>query len=279
MEDTALLVPSQHCRVQRVWCECRLPLHRGSRHLVTKGQRRRHQKACLKQHIPFTDIEATHADHAALPDRDRRYSDIYNNATSDLDTTSESQDSHERDIPMHYSLNEDDTPNIADWLDDIGNDDGNGYEGLGTSTYDMEIRALDMFDAFVGTPRARLKKMRKAISKHYGVNIGDPVRKGRNAINDLLGDVITPISIHCCSDGCVAYTGRLLSALQCPSCGKSRFNQGGQPVYCFQYIPLLPRLRLQYSDAARSKQLTSYRASFDPTQADNGDREDVFNSS
>jgi hypothetical protein len=30
-----------------------------------------------------------------------------------------------------------------------------------------------MFDAFISTLRVRVKKMRKAITKHYSVNIGN----------------------------------------------------------------------------------------------------------
>jgi len=253
---------------RRVWCECRLPLHKGSRHRITRKQKRRHQEACLNEHIPFTDLEAELADKAAS-------SNHAYDTTSNSDVDSNTQNPH--DLHIHQGQEEtDDIPNVADWLEDITAVDTDTDRGFETSTHDLELRALDMFDAFIGTPRARVKKIRKAITKHYGVDIGDPIRKGRNAVDDLLGDVITPIHLPCCSDGCVAYTGRLSAASQCPSCGKDRFNQDGRAVYSFQYIPLLPRLRLQYSDAGRSKQLTSYRASFDPAWPDNGHRDDVF---
>jgi hypothetical protein len=69
-----------------------------------------------------------------------------------------------------------------------------------------------MFNTFVSTLRARVKKMHKAITKHYSVNIGNLIQKGYQAINNLLRDVITLITIPCCSNSCVAYTSRLLAA-------------------------------------------------------------------
>jgi hypothetical protein len=64
-----------------------------------------------------------------------------------------------------------------------------------------------MFDAFDGTPRAKVEKMRQAIAKHYGVDIGNPTRKGRQVLDDMLGDIVKPVNFDCCADGCVAFTG------------------------------------------------------------------------
>jgi hypothetical protein len=151
-----------------------------------------------------------------------------------------------------------------------------GEADLNSSAYDPDTTVLEMFDAFDGTPRAKVEKIRQAIAKHYGVDIGNPTRKGRQVLDNMLGDIFEPVNIDCCADGCVAFTGRLLHAATCPSCGKGRYNTDGQPNYWFQYIPLLPRLRLQYSSARRSQELSLYRASFDPAQPDNGHRNDVL---
>jgi hypothetical protein len=90
-----------------------------------------------------------------------------------------------------------------------------------------------MFNAFVSTLRARVKKMRKAITKHYSVNISDLIQKGCQAVDNLLRDVITLITILYCSNSCIAYTSRLLAASQCLSCSKQRFNQDRNVVYSF----------------------------------------------
>ena len=260
---------SRHTR--RVWCECRLPLHRGSRHYITSKQKRHHQRACREQHIPFTDLEAELVQETALPIHPQEtHDDISSNSDTEI------SNHYLHDVNIQQSPDEDDYPNVADWLEDMTAAGPDSDWDFGISAHDLDTRALDMFDAFVGTPRAKVEKMRQAITKHYCVDIGNPTRTGRRTIDDMLGDIIEPIHLHCCADGCVAYTGRLLAAAHCPSCGKRRYNFDGEPSYSFQYIPLLPRLRLQYSDTKRSQQLTSYRTSFDPSQPDNGHRNDVF---
>jgi hypothetical protein len=109
-------------------------------------------------------------------------------------------------------------------LDDITavNTDNNG--GLEISAHDLDSRALDMFDAFIGTLRARVKKIREAITKHYGVDIGDPTRTGRRAIDNLLRDIVVPMNLPCCADGCVAFTSRLQAASDCLSCRKHQYS-------------------------------------------------------
>jgi hypothetical protein len=230
-----------------------------------------HQRECHRIGVPFTDLEAENA----------QASNAHVNNHNVHSTPSEASD----DVVEGRGLNhvdmeqiaddddDDDYPNIADWIADAT---AGGEVDLGSPAHDTDTSVLDMFDAFDGTPRAKVEKMRQAINKHYGVDIGNPTRKGRQVLDDMLGDIVKPVNFDCCADGCVAFTGRLLSAASCPSCGKGRYNVDGQPNYWFQYIPLIPRLRLQYSNAKRSQGLSSHRASFDPAQPDSGHRNDVL---
>jgi hypothetical protein len=77
-----------------------------------------------------------------------------------------------------------------------------------------------MFNAFVGTPREKVKKMRQAISKHYCINISNPTRTRRALLKDTVRDVITLKYFNCCADSCVAFTGRLVAASAYLSCRK-----------------------------------------------------------
>jgi hypothetical protein len=52
---------------------------------------------------------------------------------------------------------DDDYPNIADWMADATAD---GEADLNSSAYDLDTTVLEMFDAFDGTPRAKVEKMR-----------------------------------------------------------------------------------------------------------------------
>jgi hypothetical protein len=253
-----------------MWCKCQLPLHRGSRHLITSGQFKRHRESCRRLNLPFTEIEAVARQRSHTRAND---DDTLDSLSDDSNAATQRNGLYQSDVEQ--VTDDDDYPDIADWIGDNANNEDSELDPS-TRGYGTDARALDMFDAFYGTPRAKVVKMRQAILKHHEVDIGDPIRAGRQAIEDIIGDLVKPIYLHCCADGCVAYTGRLLAATCCPSCGKRRYNTKGEPNYRFQYIPLLPRLRLQYSNAERSQELSSYRASFNPAGPNDGHCNDVF---
>jgi hypothetical protein len=232
----------------KVWCECHLPLHRGAAHSITRQQKKRHQLLCLEQRIPFTDYEARQRP-ASLYDENLHASNL------DLDDL--------------QSADEEDQPHISDWLEDItteAEDDSNS----------LYLESLEMLDAFTGIPRGQMEKIRNVLNVYYDVDIGNPTQTGHRILNEVVGDMLQPQFWDCCADGCVAYTGRLHAATACPICYKRRYNDDEEPRYTFQYLPLVPRLRLQYNHSARSNQLSSYRATFDPSQPDDGTRQDVF---
>ena len=54
---------------------------------------------------------------------------------------------------------DDDYPDIADWIGDNANNEDSELDPS-TRGYSTDARALDMFDAFYGTPRAKVVKMR-----------------------------------------------------------------------------------------------------------------------
>jgi hypothetical protein len=76
---------------------------------------------------------------------------------------------------MHQDQEEDNVyiPNVIDWLEDITAVNTNINRGFKTAADNLEFKALEMFNAFVSTLRARVKKMCEAITKHYSVDIGD----------------------------------------------------------------------------------------------------------
>jgi hypothetical protein len=248
---------------QKVWCECRLRLHRGSAHYITRKQKKRHLEACREQRIPFTDEEASTARES-----------IQDESLHAGDSTLTDEESSSNDVYLRLQIvepgsDEEDQPDISDWIEDTAA--ASGEEGS-----DVYIQSLDMLDAFRGTPRGQLQRIRNVLTTYYGADIGDPIRTGQRILNEVVGDLIQPQFLDCCADGCVAYTGRLLTASACPVCSKRRYNEDRQSMYAFQYLPLMPRLRLQYSHPARSSELSSYRATFDPSQPDDGTRGDIF---
>jgi Transposase family tnp2 len=77
--------------------------------------------------------------------------------------------------------------------------------------------------------------------------------------------------IDCCRDSCIAFTGKYADATECPYCQQERFQDTDRkkPWKTALYIPLVPRLRLQYRDAARAEVLTGYRQSLEQSGSTN----------
>jgi hypothetical protein len=258
--------PGPRCRdAHTVWCECHLPLYRGAGHEITRRQKRRHRRVCLEQHVPFTTDEANNTAESVPHENLHDASSVTHGTSTDVNLDTDTND-------VQSGPDDDDRPYIADWMEDIAAVESEDI-------YEPLAQDLAMFDAFTGTPREKLKRMRTALRTYYDVDIGDPTQTGHKALDEAVGDFIRSEELECCSDGCVAYTGRLLNEVVCPTCGKARYDHQGRPRYTFQYIPLIPRLQLQYNHAARSEQLSSYRATFDPARPDDGSRNDVLDGS
>jgi hypothetical protein len=95
-----------------------------------------------------------------------------------------------------------------------------GKADLNSLAYNLDITVLKMFNAFNRTLRAKVEKMRQAIAKHYGVNISNPTRKGRQILDNILGDIFKLVNINYYANRCIAFTSRLLHAAIYLSCRK-----------------------------------------------------------
>ena len=75
--------------------------------------------------------------------------------------------------------------------------------------------------------------------------------------------------IDCCRDNCIAFTGEYADKAECPYCQQDRFQDPDhkKPWKTALYIPLVPRLRLQYRNAARAEVLTGYRQSLEQSES------------
>lgn len=72
---------------------------------------------------------------------------------------------------------------------------------------------------------------------------------------------IESVNVDCCTNSCIAYTGTYETLDSCPYCNEPRLNDKAKPRKRFNTIPLIPRLKLQYSNAERSHELR-YRAEY-----------------
>lgn len=73
-------------------------------------------------------------------------------------------------------------------------------------------------------------------------------------------------SYDCCINSCYCFVNTNLTHCPKPSCGHPRWKENPEnpgapktPYKTFDYLPLIPRLKLQYSDRRRAKVLMSYR--------------------
>jgi hypothetical protein len=86
-------------------------------------------------------------------------------------------------------------------------------------------------------------------------------------------------AIDCCFNSCIAFTGKYSDVQECPFCKEPRKHPtSGRPRKQFIYIPLAPRLRLQYENPERARVLKSYRKHLLESNETNGTRQfrDVF---
>ena len=58
------------------------------------------------------------------------------------------------------------------------------------------MRALEMFDIFIGTPRKK-NRMRQVISKHY--DVGGPIQIGQKFLQDKAGYAVQSVYLGCCA--------------------------------------------------------------------------------
>ena len=167
----------------------------------------------------------------------------------------------------------DDMPDITHWLHDTTTSDEDNLEMLSDDFYALK---LAMFNAFLGTPREKMKKMRAAIHKSYNIDIGDPTRYGPQLLDEIVGDSINSIRIDCCISKCMAYTGQFTLLTACPTCNTKRYDSTGEPRCVFHYIPLQHRLKIQFGNPLRSRQLSTYRSKFKTSSLSRSNRNDVF---
>lgn len=62
----------------------------------------------------------------------------------------------------------------------------------------------------------------------------------------------------CCVNSCVCYTtAELLTAVTCPKCQSDRYDKDGHPIALFLYLPVIPRLLLQYAIPQTAQSFTT----------------------
>lgn len=81
----------------------------------------------------------------------------------------------------------------------------------------------------------------------------------KKKLSDLVN--LEYISIDICVNSCHAFVDNMLEKTSCIICGENRYDNLGKPQKSAFYFPLIPRLKMQYADPIRAKEL-KYRANY-----------------
>jgi hypothetical protein len=105
------------------------------------------------------------------------------------------------------------------------------------------------------TTRESYNDLRATLAESFGF---DSEYKALELLANLSG--LKPIPYHCCTNSCIAYTGKYASLTICPFCQEPRYfdNAKQTPCYKFLYIPLIPQLKSIFANPTY-RDLCAYR--------------------
>ena len=241
----------------RVYCTCFLRPHRGSQHIVRRDCYYEHFTRCRIENVPFTAAETFEWEQEL--DTAGWASPVLSIAETEYETELELElEMHEDEywpvtegplvfLPVHIDVQ------VADRLKAL-RDDPITEEYV----YEHHLK-IDLYKSFFGTTREQRSNIRNMLSEHYEVQIGEPVLDGQNYLDSMFTGLLEPQWLNCCPDGHMAFTGNYFNAPSCLHCNTKQYLDSGKPASQWQYIPLIPRLAIQYQSDTRSRQLTAYR--------------------
>jgi hypothetical protein len=96
--------------------------------------------------------------------------------------------------------------------------------------------------------------------------------KVKKYLKEITG--LNPVFYHMCENSCICYTGKYESYKICPICNSTRLDTRGKAKKVMPYLSVKDRLKLQYNDANRAKELY-YRHEY-ITDKDDDDLNDIF---
>lgn len=96
--------------------------------------------------------------------------------------------------------------------------------------------------------------------------------KVKKYLKEITG--LIPVFYDMCENSCICYTGKYESCRICPICNSTRLDTRGKAKKVMPYLSVKDRLKLQFNDANRAKELY-YRHEY-ITDKDNDDLNDIF---
>jgi hypothetical protein len=193
---------------------------------------------------------------------------------SDLDNDLEIYEEPTMEEIQEWNLDINVSERVGRWLEDntttpLSNGNHTSWKSSDTAGIDYknpkqelgikELQSLALFD--LSTEYSVTRDAHKA----YLDIINSTETKGKKAwdsrTTQAFVDSITHIksvAYDCCINSCMCFTGKYAALQVCKYCNKPR-RDNKKPFKTFSYIPIIPRLMLQYSDASPAKKLYDYQ--------------------
>ena len=257
--STSLLAPDPEVGPRgRVYCFCFLHPYRGSQHDVVQRTYFKHFRRCRDHRIPFNREEARHrednSDYSSVSSQSSHISETEYGTDDEHEYNAVNDHSNGRTTAGTVSLD----PRVMERLQGLSGHQLDQDEQLSHRT---QIQA---YQTYFGITRAKRRMIRKLNREIHGLDEKDPVTEGQKLMDDMFGGLLDATWYNCCPNGHMAFTGVYASCTTCRLCNGRQFDDENKPTRRWQYIPLIPRLAIQFQCARRSRQFTTYRKDFRP---------------
>ena len=96
--------------------------------------------------------------------------------------------------------------------------------------------------------------------------------KVKKYLKNVIG--LIPVFYDMCENSCICYTGQYESYQNCSTCDSTRLDTRGKTKKVMPYLSVKDRLKIQFSDENRAKELLYHYEYI--TNKENNDLDDIF---
>ena len=168
-----------------------------------------------------------------------------------------------------FNFDEEDGEYYSDYNDDDDDDDDNDDDGGKTTAPEKIIEGLKLLHlkSLYNFTESAYEDIMKIFTKN---NLS--LYKIKKYLKEITG--LVPIFYDMCENSCICYTGRYESYQNCPICDSIRLDTRGKAKKVMPYLPIINRLKIQFDDENRARELL-YRHEY-ITNKEDDDLDEIF---
>ena len=165
--------------------------------------------------------------------------------------------------------NDDDDDDDDEDEDDDDDDDNDDDDGGKTTAPEKIIEGLKLLHlkSLYNFTESAYEDIMKIFTKN---NLS--LYKIKKYLKEITG--LVPIFYDMCENSCICYTGRYESYQNCPICDSIRLDTRGKAKKVMPYLPIINRLKIQFDDENRARELL-YRHEY-ITNKEDDDLDEIF---